>query len=503
LSRTPALIGSEPGLEVMAPGAAAHHAVVVERDGAFVLRHGGSAQGAFLAGEPVEETVLHDGDIIQLGPGGPQLRFQLEGEKPPPPPRAPGLTIPPVLRTRLGPPRASRAFRAVLAALLAASLGFLVWTYRQSRRLEAEMARLSAAVRGAEEERRAFQLRVEEERHRFRKERRALEERLEGARRREAELSARLSEAATGEVQALKDELTATRGRLESLETERAAAERIIREYGAGVCLIQGSYAFYDASDRPLRYRVDASGMALRNTDGTYELDVAGGGGVHTTLYFGTGFLVDRRGLVLTNRHVGEPWWKDGAADLLASEGFRPRLTTFRAFFPQEAAPLPLAVERLSERADLALLRIDVGKRKIPVLPIDARRAAAVPGRPVVLVGYPTGLEAILAKADASVVRQILENAGTNPERVTEALSRKGLIRPSTTQGHIGDVTRTDIVFDAPTTEGGSGGPVFNKAGAVIAVEYAVLQKFGGNAFGVPIQYVAELLRPPKKPTSR
>jgi S1-C subfamily serine protease len=391
----------------------------------------------------------------------------------------------------------------VLGGLLAVSIGLLGWTYRQSRRLEGEMARLAATVRAAEDERRAFQLRVEEERHRFRRERRALEERLEEARRREAELSERLAQAASGEVQALKDELGATRGRLESLETEQAAAERIIREYGAGVCLIQGSYAFYDTSDRPLRYRLDASGLAIRNADGTYELEVAGGGGVHITMYMGTGFLVDRRGLVLTNRHVGEPWWKDGAADLLTSQGFRPRLMTFRAFFPQEPAPLPLAVERLSERADLALLRIQVGKRKIPVLPIDARRAAAVPGRPVVLVGYPTGLEAILAKADASVVRQILETAGTNPERVTEALSRKGLIRPSTTQGHIGDVTGTDIVFDAPTTEGGSGGPVFNKAGAVIAVEYAVLQKFGGNAFAVPMQYAAELLRPPRKPRSR
>jgi serine protease Do len=114
-------------------------------------------------------------------------------------------------------------------------------------------------------------------------------------------------------------------------------------------------------------------------------------------------------------------------------------------------------------------------------------------------VGYPTGLEAILAKADAAVVRRILESTGTNSERVTEALSRKGLIRPSTTQGHIGDVTRTDIVFDAPTTEGGSGGPVFNKDGSVIAVEYAVLQRFGGNAFGVPMRYAVELLRPPRK----
>ncbi len=79
---------------------------------------------------------------------------------------------------------------------------------------------------------------------------------------------------------------------------------------------------------------------------------------------------------------------------------------------------------------------------------------------------------------------------------MTLALSRQGLIRPSTTQGHIGDITRTDIVFDAPSAQGGSGGPVFNKHGRVIAVEYAVLPKFGGNSFGVPIAYALELLRP-------
>jgi pSer/pThr/pTyr-binding forkhead associated (FHA) protein len=501
--RTPAVIGSDPHADVVVPGAAPRHARVVERDGAFVLEDAGSPLGTFLAGEPVRESALRDGDVIELGSGGPQLRFERAGESHSPRPRAPGLTIPPGWKAGLGSVHFSRTLRFVVGALLAASLGFLAWTYRESRRLQAEMERLSATVRTAEEERRAFQMRVEEERHRFRKEQRALQERLEEARKREADLQARLAEATSGEVQALKDELTATRGRLESLETERAAAERIIKEYGAGVCLIQGSYAFYDASDRPLRYSIDATGLAVRKPDGSYELDVGGGGGVHTTLFFGTGFLVDRRGLVLTNRHVGQPWWRDGAAELLIGEGFRPRLVSFRAFFPHEAGPLALKVERLSEKADLALLRIDVRKRAIPVLPIDASRAAAVPGRPVVLVGYPTGLEALLAKADASVVRQIMDSAGTNPERMVEALSRKGLIRPSTTQGHIGDVTRTDIVFDAPTTVGGSGGPVFNKAGAVIAVEYAVLTRFGGNAFGVPIPYASELLRPPKKRPAR
>ena len=147
----------------------------------------------------------------------------------------------------------------------------------------------------------------------------------------------------------------------------------------------------------------------------------------------------------------------------------------------------------------LALLKTDLRGRKIPVLPLAQAGTAAVPGQPVVLVGYPAGLEAMLAKADSSLVKQILASQGTDAHRVTETLGQKGLIRPSTTQGHIGDVTRTDIVFDAPTTQGGSGGPVFNKYGQVIAVEYAVLQKFGGNSFGIPIAYARELLNPPPR----
>ena len=99
----------------------------------------------------------------------------------------------------------------------------------------------------------------------------------------------------------------------------------------------------------------------------------------------------------------------------------------------------------------------------------------------MVVLGYPTGLEAILAKAETAAVNDILEASGMNPLRIADGLAAQRLIRPSATQGHIGDVTKTDIVFDAPTTHGGSGGPVFNKSGQVIAVEYAVLTSFGGK----------------------
>jgi serine protease Do len=77
---------------------------------------------------------------------------------------------------------------------------------------------------------------------------------------------------------------------------------------------------------------------------------------------------------------------------------------------------------------------------------------------------------------------------------VLDELAKRNLIRPTITQGHIGDVLPDKIVFDAQTTSGGSGGPLFNREGKVIGVTYAVLQGFGGSNLGIPIKYSKPLL---------
>jgi serine protease Do len=489
LPRLPATIGSSPDVDVVIAGLAPRHAVLYQRDGDVVLLDSGSALGTFLAGNEIQEAVLRNGDVVELGRGGPRLRFQL-----PDAPRAPAE------RRRSGHlsetmafrmvHQSSRSFRRTLAAVLAVATALLAWSFLQSRRLDREVATLRRAMQQAESERRAFETRVEAERQRGDAEGRQLAQ----ARAREAELLHQLTDPARGEVPALKAELQATRDRLQAIEAERAAGERIIRDFGAGVALIQGAYSFADASGRPLRYREDEAGETIRQSDGGPALDAEGTGPVHVIEYYGTGFLVDGKGLILTNRHIAEPWWNDDEADKLLKAGSHPRLAYLRAFFPQHRQPFELAFERRSDTVDLALLKVNLRGRKIPVLPLDRSPTGSVAGQPVVVVGYPAGLEAILAKAENGVVKQILESHGTNSERVTEALSLRGLIRPSTTQGHIGDITHSDIVFDAPTTQGGSGGPIFNKNGQVIAVEYAVLPKFGGNSFGVPVTYALELL---------
>jgi S1-C subfamily serine protease len=508
VERLPAAIGSDPGSAVAVPGVAGTHALLVERQGMVVLADAGSGRETLVLDEPVSEATLRDGDVLELGRGGPTLRYHREDEASPRPSAA--LSRPGDARRRVADTgtflravvketaaRTSRLLRlslAVVLALGAVALGYSQW---RAHRLRQEVGQLREQVAAAAREQRLVLERVEEERRRADRERLDLEARIAGARAREKELDERLREAQSAAAQQVRDELTTTRQRLLALESERAAGERVIREFGGGVALVQGSYAFRDAEGRGLRVVLDGQGQPRRHEDGGPVLGVDGTGPLYAPEYFGTGFLVDRQGLLLTNRHVAQPWWGDATADRCVKEGFTPRFAVFRAFFPREREAFELRTERVHDTVDLAVLRLDLGKRRVPVLPLDRTGRGAVPGQPVVVLGYPTGLEALLAKAEPSVVQEILSDSGMSFERVTQDLSRKGLIRPSSTQGHIGDVTKTDVVFDAPTTQGGSGGPVLNRDGRVVAVEYAVLQQFAGSSFGVPVGYALELLKPP------
>jgi S1-C subfamily serine protease len=492
LPRLPASIGSGEDADVIVPGAAPRHAVLFEREGEVVLVDSGSEAGTWIAGRRVDEAILKTGDVVRLGEAGPEVRFERELDRAA---AAPAAVVTQTAMMRVvGQTR--RSFARALVALAVVAAALLAASQLQNRRMQREVAVLRDAVSRAEAERVALEKRVDEERRRGEGAQAALERRLADDRARADELNARIADGGAEQVQALKAELGATRKRIASLEDERAAGERIIKTYGSGVCLLQGSYGFYDEDGRPLR-------QAFADGEGGGPPAVDGRGPPLVVEYYGTGFLVDARGLVLTNRHVAEPWWNDDAAAALQRKGFEPRFVRLRAFFPGHGESFEAELDRVSESADLALLRVPVEGRTIPVLPLEKERARAVAGQPVVVVGYPTGLEAILAKAESRVVEAILESHGTDSARVTEALSTRGLIRPSTTQGHIGDITPTDIVFDAPSTQGGSGGPVFNKHGQVIAVEYAVLPKFGGTSFGVPVSYALDLVREARRTAVR
>src|SRR6187397_418387 len=54
------------------------HASLSASDGVLLLRDLESASGTFLAGEDIEEAELVDGDVFELGAGGPRLRVEIQ-----------------------------------------------------------------------------------------------------------------------------------------------------------------------------------------------------------------------------------------------------------------------------------------------------------------------------------------------------------------------------------------------------------------------------------------
>ena len=174
-------------------------------------------------------------------------------------------------------------------------------------------------------------------------------------------------------------------------------------------------------------------------------------------------------------------------------QGVDPYVRSYEVYFPGKAEAIRAKLGRISPEADLATLELETpAPPHTEPLELDARSEASVTGEPVVLMGYPAGVEGILVRANSDVLSKIAVEA----QDVTQIMSRiasQQLIRPTTTQGHIGDVLQDKIVYDAATTSGGSGGPLFNKHGKVIGINFAVLRGFSGSNLAVPARYATEL----------
>jgi len=275
------------------------------------------------------------------------------------------------------------------------------------------------------------------------------------------------------------------------------SAAGIINEFGQSVCLLHVSVAFRNSSSgQRLRYAgLNQQGEPLEDSDGNPILTLDGKGPEVKIDVFGTGFPAGEEDHILTNRHVAQPWWKNDEMSDLTGQGFQPEISSIHAYFPGDSRAFTAEIQQISSETDLATMRVQLKDLKRAVLSIDASKKASVPGDPIVLMGYATGLAAILARTDEDTARQIVKQGGGDPSQVLDELARRGLIHPLVTQGHIGDVLPDKIVFDAQTTSGGSGGPLFNHDGKVIGVTYAVLQGFGGSNFGIPIRFSEPLIQ--------
>jgi DNA-binding response OmpR family regulator len=297
---------------------------------------------------------------------------------------------------------------------------------------------------------------------------------------------------------ALQNQLAAVEGRLQKLETEGKVAQTIIQSYEPSVCLIHVVLAFRDhTTGLRLHYAaVTSSGEPTTDEHNNPLVSLTGSGPeVHLNI-FGTGFLASASGQILTNHHVAEPWWQNDDLKEMLDQGLEPVVPEMTAYFPGVPRGIAINTEKISSAADVAVVKGNISELGIKQIALAEGRRSAVSGGAIVLLGYPTALDAILARAGAETLQSIATASKGDPKQVMEELARRNLIRPITTQGHIGDVLPDKIVYDAQTTSGGSGGPLFNNEGKVIGINFAMVREFGGSNFAVPVGYGKSLLKP-------
>lgn len=384
------------------------------------------------------------------------------------------------------------ALLLVFALFGSAALGLLYWrSQRRDLRVYAALAGLQTTVASERElldAARRARAQVEQSAAN------SSEAQRQSLKRESKELHDKIATADPSQVSELERQLRASNERLSKLETETTVAQDVIRSYSTSVCLLHVIVGFRDKG----------SGLTLRYTtlsgadraSGEPQVQIGGiGPEVHMD-GFGSGFLASADGRIVTNHHVVEPWWKnDQIAELLTqAPDLQPVVAEMTAYFPGVSHGIPVTLQKISSAADLAVVTGNVSGLKLKLLAIDDSPKAAISGEPVVLIGYPTAVDAILARSSEDTVRSLAESTNGDLKSLMAQLAQRNLIRPVNTQGHIGDVLADKIIYDAQTTSGGSGGPLFNAAGKVIGVNVAMLRDFGGSNFAIPAHYVKPLL---------
>ena len=164
----------------------------------------------------------------------------------------------------------------------------------------------------------------------------------------------------------------------------------------------------------------------------------------------GTGFVVDKNGIVLTNNHVVE-----GADEIVV------KLSDEREF--------PGKVVGTDPQTDIAVVRIDA--KDLRALPLGDSDAIAV-GDWVVAIGNPFGLSHTVSAGIVSAKGRTQQDVPLDPSGYYDFMQTDASINP-----------------------GNSGGPLLNLRGAAVAINTAIR---GGGAqgigFAIPINMVKQLL---------
>ena len=491
------------------------HAELGAQDGTPTLRDLSGENALLINNRQTVEAALHDGDLIQFGQHGPLVRFRLL-----PPhggPAKPWRYIVAdsrdiVVRTphsrytsilhlgrhlateiaRYGSPtvKVVAMFVALVPLVLIVMLGVsLYYEYQVVTVSERKIAELLSQLETGRLSHTELEQRIEKERGlvlQLRREQEALKGKLKAAL--EEREAARRSQ----------EELRAIQEQLNAIESEQHFAEEVIAKFESGVGLLQGGYGLYEkASGLPLRYQgFDQKGNPLLDDSGFPLLTMVGDSPPVILYFAGTGFLIDKRGTVLTNRHLVKGWEVFEPMQRLMQAGFEPSRQFLRIFFSGTVSPYELEELRISDQQDLAILRTTSPPTRETPLKLASPDKEVHIGEPVIIMSYPGTFDSIMSRLAKTMVDKVLQDGGLDPMALPESLAAHGLIRPLALQGHVVDITPDVVTYEARVAGGSSGGPVLNREGWVIAVNHSELRTIGGLNLGVPIDFVrAELAK--------
>jgi serine protease Do len=178
----------------------------------------------------------------------------------------------------------------------------------------------------------------------------------------------------------------------------------------------------------------------------------------------GSGFIIDAKGLIVTNFHLISIEERGRNAAQKGSDG-QPKLVDRVLITLNDGRQFPASVKGYDEATDIALLQITPSGAPLPVAELGDSDVVRV-GEWVIAVGNPLGL-------DHTVTLGILSAKGR-----------------SAFGGRFDDFLQTDAAINP----GNSGGPLVNAQGKIIGINTLVLERSQGLSFSIPINTVKSIL---------